>query len=88
VAGGAGTLAPADAHTLRDAFELINNLRLDHQVAQLRAGRQPDDFVDPHALSALMRDQLRQAFRAVAAIQKRVATELTIGRPARARVND
>lgn len=87
-AGETGTLSPADAHTLRDAFELINNLRLDHQVAQLRAGRQPDDFVDPHALSALMRDQLRQAFRAVAAIQKRVATELSIGRPARARVSD
>ena len=65
-AGEAGTLTPEDAHTLRDAFELINNLRLEHQVAQLRAGRQPDDHVDPHELSALMRAQLRQAFRAVA----------------------
>ena len=37
-AAEAGTLAPADAHTLRDAFELINNLRLEHQVAQMRAG--------------------------------------------------
>jgi CBS domain-containing protein len=75
-AAEAGTLAPTDAHTLQDAFELINNLRLEHQVAQIRAGRQPDDFIDPDELSALMRVQLRQAFRAVAAIQKRVATEL------------
>jgi CBS domain-containing protein len=75
-AAEAGTLAPTDAHTLRDAFELINNLRLEHQVAQIRAGRQPDDFIDPDELSALMRVQLRQAFRAVAGIQKRVATEL------------
>jgi CBS domain-containing protein len=77
-AGEAGTLAASDAHTLHDAFELINNLRLKHQVGQLRAGRVPDDFVDPHELSPLMRSQLREAFRAVAAIQKRVGTELSI----------
>lgn len=75
-AAEAGTLTPADAHTLQDAFELINNLRLEHQVAQIRAGRQADDYIDPDELSALMRVQLRQAFRAVATIQKRVATEL------------
>lgn len=78
-AGEAGTLAPKDAHTLRDAFELINNLRLEHQVTQLRAGRRPDDHIDPHELSGLMRAQLRQAFRAVAAIQRRVAAELDAG---------
>ncbi len=79
IAGDAGTLAARDAHTLRDAFELINNLRLDHQVAQLRAGQEPDDHVDPTELSDLMRAQLRQAFRAVASIQKRVAAELGVG---------
>jgi CBS domain-containing protein len=78
-AGEAGTLAPEDAHTLRDALELINNIRLDHQVAQLRAGRPPDDYVDPHELSELMRTQLRQAFRAVASIQKHVAGKLSAG---------
>ena len=78
-AAEAGTLAPADAHTLQDAFELINNLRLEHQVAQIRAGRRPDDRVDPEGLSSLMRVQLRQAFRAVATIQKRVAAELDTG---------
>ncbi|HTU97302.1 MAG TPA: putative nucleotidyltransferase substrate binding domain-containing protein [Solirubrobacteraceae bacterium] len=81
-AAEAGTLAPADAHTLQDAFELINNLRLEHQVAQIRAGRRPDDHVDPEQLSSLMRVQLRQAFRAVATIQKRVAAELDAGRHA------
>jgi CBS domain-containing protein len=78
-AGDAGTLAPADAHTLQDAFELVNNLRLEHQVGQMRAGRAPDDYVDPHELSALMRAQLREAFRAVAGIQKRVGAELAAG---------
>jgi CBS domain-containing protein len=78
-AAEAGTLAATDAHTLQDAFELINNLRLEHQVAQIREGRRPDDHVDPEALSSLMRIQLRQAFRAVATIQKRVAAELDAG---------
>jgi CBS domain-containing protein len=54
-------------------------VRLEHQVAQLRAGRRPDDHVDPQELSALMRAQLRQALRAVAAIQRRVAAELRVG---------
>lgn len=75
----AGTLSAADAHTLQDAFELINNLRLEHQVGQMREGRRPDDRVDPEALSSLMRVQLRQAFRAVATIQKRVRAELDAG---------
>jgi CBS domain-containing protein len=78
-AGGAGTLTPADAHTLSDAFELINNLRLQHQVAQLRAGVPPDDHVDPVELSPLMRTHLKDAFRAVTSIQKRVDSELRIG---------
>jgi CBS domain-containing protein len=78
-ASAAGTLPAADAHTLEDAFMLINNLRLEHQVSQLRAGTDPDDYVDPAALSALMRTQLKDAFRAVTAIQKRVDSELSLG---------
>jgi CBS domain-containing protein len=78
-AGAAGTLPAADAHTLKDAFMLINNLRLEHQVSQLRAGTDPDDYVNPGELSALMRTQLKDAFRAVTAIQKRVDSELSLG---------
>ena len=77
-AGDAGTLSPADALTLEDAFELITGLRLRHQVGQLRAGEEPDDFADPAALSPLMRSHLREAFRAVASIQKHVASELSV----------
>lgn len=78
-AGVAGALTSADAHTLNDAFELVSELRLDHQVGQLRAGVALDDFVDPGALSALTRSHLKEAFRAVASIQKHVATELQFG---------
>ncbi|MFL5829023.1 MAG: putative nucleotidyltransferase substrate binding domain-containing protein [Solirubrobacteraceae bacterium] len=75
-AGAAGTLSSSDAHTLLDAFELVSTLRMEHQVQQLRAGRQPDNFVDPGTLSVLTRCHLREAFRAIASIQKRVSAEL------------
>jgi CBS domain-containing protein len=76
VAGDAGTLPPTDAGTLLEAYELIVELRVEHQIAQLSAGERPDNFIDPAALSPLTRSHMREAFRAVAAVQKRVAAEL------------
>jgi CBS domain-containing protein len=78
-AGDAGTLREADAHSLADAFTLINNLRLEHQVRQLRAGEAPDDHIAPDELSPLRRTQLREAFRAVASVQKRIDGQLRVG---------
>jgi CBS domain-containing protein len=78
-AGSAGTLPASDAQTLEDAFELIAALRMQHQVRQLRAGEPPDDYVDPAELSDLTRSHLKEAFRAVASVQKRVAVELKAG---------
>ena len=78
-AGDAGTLSAADARTLLDAYELIVELRVEHQIGQLVAGLAPDDHIDPNALSPLTRSYLKEAFRAVAAVQKRVATELQVG---------
>jgi CBS domain-containing protein len=78
-AGTAGTLPSADARTLEDAFELIAALRMQHQVRQVRAGEPPDDYVDPAELSALTRSHLKEAFRAVASVQKRVAADLRAG---------
>jgi CBS domain-containing protein len=78
-AAKAGTLSAADASTLADAFDLVLGLRLEHQVEQLEAGRRPDDHLDPAELSPLARSYLREAFRAVASVQKRVGSELTVG---------
>lgn len=75
-AGAAGTISKSDAGSLREAFELIAELRLDHQVAQLAAGEEPDDFVNPDEFSWLARGHLKESFRAVAAVQKRVSTDL------------
>jgi CBS domain-containing protein len=73
------TLSESQAHTLEDALTLITGLRVEHQVAQLRAGEQPDDYVNPATLSGLTRSYLREAFRAVATVQKHVAAELKTG---------
>ena len=78
-AADAGTLPASDARTLEDAFELFTELRVEHQVDQLRDGLEPDDHVDPEELSALTRSYLREAFRAVASVQRRIAAELSLG---------
>jgi CBS domain-containing protein len=64
------------ARTLAEAWDLLVGLRLEHQVEQLRAGGRPDDHLDPEHLNPLARRYLREAFRAVAAVQRRLAAEL------------
>ena len=76
VAGASGTLTRFDAVTLQEAFDLVCQLRLDHQVAQLRAGVPPDDFLDPDELNPLTRNYLKEAFRAVASVQRHIASDL------------
>jgi CBS domain-containing protein len=71
----AGTLSPDDAANLRDAFELFSALRMEHQVGQLREGAAPDDLIEPKSLAPLARASLKEAFRAVARVQRGVANE-------------
>jgi CBS domain-containing protein len=78
-ASDGGILARADADTLTESFGLVSELRLDHQAAQLVAGTEPDDYVDPSELSALTRTYLKEAFRAVAAVQQRISNDLSLG---------
>jgi CBS domain-containing protein len=78
-AAAAGTLEADDAQLLEEAHELIAGLRLAHQVEQLKAGIEPDDFLDPGELSPLTRSTLKEAFRAVAGVQRRVGSDLRLG---------
>jgi CBS domain-containing protein len=71
----ARTLSPDDAAILRDAFELFSALRMEHQVEQLRAGEEPDDLIEPKTLTPLTRTSLKEAFRAVARVQRGIALE-------------
>ena len=70
--GGRGNLRADDARVLEEAYELFSTLRLEHQVAQLEEGSEPDDRLDPQQLDPLTRRYLRDAFREVAAVQRRL----------------
>ena len=78
-AAEAGTLPADDVRLLEEALEMIVGLRLHHQVEQLRAGAEPDDFLDPAELSPLTRGSLKEAFRAVAGVQRRISADLRLG---------
>jgi CBS domain-containing protein len=75
-AEAAGTLASDDVAVLRDAFELVSALRMEHHVDRMREGLPPDDLIDPERLAPLTRTSLKEAFRAVAKVQRGVALEL------------
>jgi CBS domain-containing protein len=72
-----GVLRATEARILEEAYELFSALRLDHQVAQLERGRQPDNRIDPKELDPLTRRYLRDAFREVAAVQRSLTGAVT-----------
>ncbi len=61
-----------EAVGLREAFETTWRIRLAHHARQLAAGHEPDNLIHPDALGPLEREELREAFRVVAAAQKRL----------------
>lgn len=71
-AGQGGTLSESDALTLHDAFELTCQLRMEHQIAQIEHGLEPNDVIGLDELSPLSRSYLKEAFRAVVSVQRRV----------------
>lgn len=74
-----GQLEPETASALREAFAIVLRVRHEHHAACFRAGREPDNRVDPDELSAPRRAELTEALRAVADAQKR----LSVVRPLR-----
>ena len=76
-ASSAGTLSAPDTQSLIAAFELICQLRLDHQVDQMEMGEEPDNVIDLSDLSPLTHRYLKEAFRAIASVQRRVANDLS-----------
>jgi CBS domain-containing protein len=74
-----GALEAETAAALREAFEIVSRIRLDHHAACIEAGRDPDNVIDPKDLSPLTRVHLREAFRAVAAAQKQLGVYVPLG---------
>jgi CBS domain-containing protein len=71
-----GLVKKTEARVLEEAFELFTALRLEHQVAQIEEGGEPDDHIDPRDLDPLTRRYLRDAFREVEAVQRSRSAEL------------
>ena len=74
-----GALEAETASALREAFEIVSRIRLDHHAACIEAGRDPDNVIDPKDLPPLTRVYLREAFRAVAAAQKQLGVYVPLG---------
>jgi CBS domain-containing protein len=71
-AADCGALRDEDARTLAEAFELGLELRIAHHMERLADGQAPDDQLDCARISPLLRDHLRDVFRAVSAVQGRL----------------
>jgi CBS domain-containing protein len=67
-----GALTEGEARTLADAFDLALELRIGHHMGRIGAGLPPDDEIEPAEISPLMRDHLRDVFRAVTSVQRRL----------------
>ena len=59
---GLNTIVGSCGEELEQAFEFLMSLRIRRQHAQVAAGREPDNFVDPDRLSALEKKTAREAF--------------------------
>jgi CBS domain-containing protein len=71
-AADCGALRDEDARTLAEAFELGLELRIGHHMERLAEGLAPDDELDCARISPLLRDHLRDVFRAVSGVQGRL----------------
>ncbi|OQX03756.1 MAG: nucleotidyltransferase [Thiothrix lacustris] len=59
---------------LRDAFEFISTVRLQHQAKQIEKGLKPNNYVPPEELSSLERRHLKDAFEVVSSMQDGMTT--------------
>ena len=77
-AAAAGLIEEDDRAGLQEAFRLLWQIRLEHQVRSARDGVDPDDYVDPKMLGPITRRGLREAFTIIARQQRAVALEFGI----------
>jgi CBS domain-containing protein len=74
-----GRLDAEAATALREAFETVSRIRLEHHAECLAAGRPADNRVDPRSLPPLRRAALREALRAVASAQRQLSVYMRPG---------
>ncbi len=73
LAGEKGGVSQKGAEDMIAAYDLISELRLRHQMRQIRRGERPDNFLAPDQLTELERSHLRNAFVMVKSLQNAVS---------------
>ena len=73
----AGVMPTAEADDLSTAFRFITDVLLRDQIADFKAGRRVNYYVDPEAMSKRDRGRLVDSLKAVDALRKRVHLEFT-----------
>ena len=68
-------LPPGSREEIADAYDFLMGLRLQTQLDDLRAGREPTSVVELASLTALQRELLRSSFSAIADVQKTAERE-------------
>jgi CBS domain-containing protein len=67
-----GAIDKETAQSLREAFTIICQVRLDHHAQQIRAGLRPDNMIRPEELLPAARAELREAFNAIGRAQQQL----------------
>ncbi len=70
-----GLLQEESYRTVYQAYSHLMQLRYEHQVKRLKAGRAPDNAIDPRSLSQFEIGLLKHTFSQVSNVQKRVSHE-------------
>jgi CBS domain-containing protein len=68
-------LTAEDADTLGDVFEIVQRMRLRHQLEQLEAGEIPSDTIRQRDMSTIDASVLGDAVREILAVQRRMANK-------------
>ncbi|WP_298848723.1 DUF294 nucleotidyltransferase-like domain-containing protein [uncultured Ruegeria sp.] len=71
-AEASGVLSPSGARDLLNAYDLIAETRLEHQVRLVKSGEKPDNYLPPSELSDFERSHLRDAFVVIKTMQSAV----------------
>ena len=71
-AAGSEMLPHAQADTMAEVFDVLQRLRLQHQLAQLRSGQPPNDTLLMDQLSPLDRSVIASAVREISQVQRRM----------------
>jgi CBS domain-containing protein len=74
-AAGTRMMSAEDADTLSDVFEIVQRVRLRHQLDQIKRGEAPSDTIGPKDMSTIEASILTEAIREILAVQRRMANK-------------